>query len=55
MCNKVVDNYPHTLEFVPDCYIAQECMIKLSILTFSTIKFVPEYYKTQEMREKDFN
>ena len=27
MCNKAVDNY-----FVPNCYIAQKCVIKLSIL-----------------------
>ena len=23
MCNKVVDNYLHALEYVPDCYMTQ--------------------------------
>ena len=23
MCNKVVDNYPHTLDFVRECYKTQ--------------------------------
>ena len=31
MCNEAVDNYPHALEFVPDCYITQKPVIKLSI------------------------
>ena len=24
MCNKAIDNYPHALEFVPECYKTQE-------------------------------
>ena len=24
MCNKAVDNYPHALEFVPECYTTQK-------------------------------
>ena len=24
MCNKAVDNYPHALEFVPECYKTQK-------------------------------
>ena len=33
ICNKVVDNYPHPLEFLPECYqIKKNCVIKLLIL-----------------------
>ena len=32
MCDKAVDNYPHALQFVPDCYMTQKCVIKLSML-----------------------
>ena len=32
ICNKAVDNYPRALEFVPECYKIQKCVIKLSIL-----------------------
>ena len=32
MCNKVVDNYPHTLEFVTECYKTQKCVMKLPVL-----------------------
>ena len=24
MCDKAVDNYPHALKFVPDCYMTQK-------------------------------
>ena len=23
MCNKAVDNYPHSFEFVPECFMTQ--------------------------------
>ena len=26
MCNKVVDNYPHALDFVPECYTTQKLL-----------------------------
>ena len=32
MYNKAVDNYPHALEFVPECYKTQKCVRKLLIL-----------------------
>ena len=32
LSDKAVDNYLHALEFVPDCYMTQKCVIKLSIL-----------------------
>ena len=32
MCNKVVDNFVHTLEFVPDC-----CKTKKSVIRLCTI------------------
>ena len=34
MCNKPVDNYPHALEFVPECYKTKKSVIKLLILIF---------------------
>ena len=34
MCNKAVDNYPHALEFVPECYKTKKFVIKLLILIF---------------------
>ena len=42
MCNKLVDNYLHALEFVPECFVTQK-MCDKSVDTYpSTIKFVPE-------------
>ena len=29
MCNKTVDNYTHSLEFVPDCYMTQTICTKV--------------------------
>ena len=29
MFNKAVDNYPHALEFVPDCYLTQKMCDKV--------------------------
>ena len=29
MCDKAFDNYPHELEFVPECY---KCVLKVSVL-----------------------
>ena len=52
MCNKAVDNYPHALEFVPDCYMTQEVCDKAVDTYPSTIKFVSECYKTQEMCDR---
>ena len=43
-CNKVVDNYPHALEFVPDCYKTQEMCNKAVNIYRSTTKFVLKYY-----------
>ena len=48
MCNEEVDNYSHTLEFVPECYKTQKTSEK-SVSTYpSTIKFVPECIMTQK-------
>ena len=33
MCNIAVDNYAHALEFVPDWYKTEKCVIKLLIIT----------------------
>ena len=34
MCNKAVDNYPYALEFVPEFFMTQKCVLKLLILIF---------------------
>ena len=48
MCNKAVDNYPHALEFVPECFMAQEIWDKAVNTHSSTTEFIPECYKTQK-------
>ena len=48
MCNKAV-NYPHALEFVPECYKTQKMCNKAVDTHSPTIKYVAECYKTQEM------
>ena len=39
MCDKAVDNYPHAFKFVPDCYMTQKSVIKLSILIILQYNF----------------
>ena len=48
MCNKGYDNYPHALEFIPECYNTQKMCDKAVDTHLSTIKYVPECYRTQE-------
>ena len=55
MCDKVVDNYPHALKFVPDCYMAQNMRNKTVNTHHSTIQLVPECYKTQTRCDKAVN
>ena len=55
MCNKALDNYPHGLEFVPECYRTQKMRDKALNAHSSTIQFVHECYKTQEMCDKAFH
>ena len=35
MCNEAVENYPHALEFVPECYKAQN-MCDKAVNTYPT-------------------
>ena len=54
-CNKAIDNYPHALEFVPECYKIKKVCDK-SVNTYpSTVKFVLECLMTQEMCDKTVN
>ena len=48
MCNKVVDNYPYALEFVPGCFKTQIMCDKAVDTHPTAIKYVPGCYKTQE-------
>ena len=52
---KAVDNYPHALKFVPDCYKTQTMCGKAANIYHSTIQFLPECYNAQEMSDKAVN
>ena len=39
MCNKVVENYPNALEFVPECYKTQKMCDKAVNTYPSTMNF----------------
>ena len=52
MCNKAVDNYPHSLEFVPpECYKAPKMCDKAVDTNPARIKYVPECYKSQKIKQ----
>ena len=55
MCDKVVDNYPHALKFVPGNYKTQKMCDKAVNTHPSTIQIVTECYKTQNIRYKVAN
>ena len=42
MYNNAVDNYPHALEFVSECYKTKQICDKAFDTYCSTIKFAPE-------------
>ena len=45
---KAIDNYLHTLKFVPDCYITLKMHDK-GVNTYpSTLQLVPDQFKTQD-------
>ena len=48
MCNKIVDDYAHVLEFVPDCHKTQK-MCNRNINTYpSAIQFLSDRYKNSK-------
>ena len=53
-CFKAVDNYPHALEFIFECYKTQKICEKSVDIHPTTIKYVLECYKTQEMCYEQF-
>ena len=55
MSNKVVDNCPHALEFVPECYKNQKKCEKAVDTYPSSIQFVPECLMTHEKCDKAVN
>ena len=55
MFNKAVYNYPHALEFAPECYKTQKMCHKLVDTYLSTIEFVPECFLTPKMCDKATN
>ena len=48
MCDEAVDVYGHTLEIVPDCYMARKICNKAVKIYPSTIQFVQECYKNKK-------
>ena len=55
MYNTAVDNYPHALEFVPECYKTKKMFNKTIDIYHSTIKFVHKYLMTQSMCDETVN
>ena len=52
MRNTAVDNYPHALVFVFECYKTQNLCIKAVDTYYSTIRFVTKCFMAQEMCDK---
>ena len=52
MCNISVDNYVHSLEFVPYCYKTQKMCNKAVDTSPSAMQLIPECSKTREMYVK---
>ena len=50
-----MENYPHALKFVPECFMTQKMCDKTVDTYLSIIKFVPEFFMTQEMCNKAVN
>ena len=50
MCIKAANNYPSTIQFVPECYKNQEMCVR-AVNTCCFI-FASDRYKTQEMCKK---
>ena len=55
MRDKVIDNYPHVLTFLRNCYKTHKMYDKAVNTQPSTIQLVPECYKTHEMYDKAVN
>ena len=55
ICKKALNNDPHALEFVPDCYKTQEMCYKVVNSHSSTIQFLPESCKTPKICDKAFS
>ena len=54
MCKKAVDYYPHSLEYVPDCFITQE-MCEKAVDTYpSTVIYVPDCWDTRNVWKSCF-
>ena len=55
ICDKAVDNYPHSLKFAPDWYMTQKMCDKAVNIDHSTMQFVSDCYQTQEMCDEAVN
>ena len=52
---RVVDNYLHALEFVPECYKTEKMCDKAVDAYLSTTDFAPECFMTQKICAKSVN
>ena len=52
MCNKAVDNYPHALEFVPECFTTQGMCDEVFNKSFLAFFYILGRYKTQQMCDR---
>ena len=55
MCNKAVNTYDSTIQFVSDCYKSQEVCDKASSRCFLAFVFILDRYKTQEIFDRVFS
>ena len=49
MCDKAVNNYPSTIEFVPECYKTQKMCDEAVNKCLFVFNCIPDQCKTQEM------
>ena len=52
MCDKAVNTYNSTIQFVHDCYKTQEMCDKAGNKCFLALIHIPGRYKTQQMRDR---
>ena len=49
MCNKAIENYPHALEYVPECYTTKEMCHRVVHRCFFVFDSLPDKCKTRDI------
>ena len=52
MCDKAINTYHSTIQFVPDCYKTQEMCDQTVNKCFLAFAYIPDQYKNQEMCDR---